>query len=268
MFKWKSIDNFKYLEINSFKDNGCNAYFTSKKGGVSKGVYKSLNLGLHTEDDKENVLKNRKITAKNLNLKFSSLTSAEQIHGNEIHIVNENDKGKGRKNYNNAIKNTDALITKADDITLFSYYADCVPLYFYDKENKLIGLAHSGWKGTLKKIAVKVIRKMKIEFNSENENCLIAIGPAISKDYYEVDKKIINKFKNEFSYIDEVTVYKGKGRYLLDLPKLNKIMLIKEGIMAENITESKMCTYSDKENFYSYRRDQGKTGRMASIITF
>ena len=267
MFKWINNKKFKYLEINSFKNRGCNAYFTSRNGGVSKGKYKSLNLGLHTEDNKENVLKNRKITTNNLNIKFASLTSAEQTHSDNIHIVNEKDRGKGSLNYNKAIKNTDALITGIEDITLLSYFADCVPLYFFDQKNKVIGLAHSGWKGTLKKIGIKVLNKMNTEFNTQKKDCLIAIGPAISKNYYEVDDKIINEFKKKFSYITEVLVYKGKGRYLLDLPTLNKIMFIKEGVIAENIIESKLCTFSDEDNFYSYRRDQGKTGRMAGIIT-
>ena len=267
MFKWKKINKFKYLEIKSFKENGCNAYFTSRKGGVSKGNYDSLNLGLHTKDKNSNVIKNRKIVANNLNINFSSITTASQVHGNNVHIVSKSERGKGSCNYNNSIKNSDALITNLKNITLFSYYADCVPLYFFDKRRKVIGLAHSGWKGTIKKIAVKVLHKMKAKFNSQLDDCLIGIGPAISGNYYEIDNKIAQKFKNEFSYTDQFLVVKNNNKYLLDLPKLNKIILINEGIKAKNIYESQICTFSDKENFYSYRRDQGKTGRMASIIT-
>jgi len=267
MFKWKKKNNFRYLEIKNFSEKGCKAYFTSRNGGISKGSYKSLNLGLHTNDRKEAVIKNRKITANKLNLNFSSFTSAEQVHGNRVYIVEKGDKGKGSINYSNSIKKTDALITNANDITLFSYYADCVPLYFYDKENRIIGLAHSGWKGTLKKIGSKVLEKMKVEFNSKMSDCLVAIGPAISKDFYEIDHNLASKFKNNFSNINNYLVYKGKNSYLLDLPGIIKMMFLKKGIKNENIIESKMCTYSNEEHFYSYRRDKGVTGRMASIIT-
>ncbi len=268
MFIWKNKGDFKYLEIDSFSKKGINAFFTSRKGGVSDGVFNSLNLGLHTSDKKNKVIMNRKILAKNLNIEFASLTSAKQVHSNNIYIVKDGDRGKGRLEYENSIENTDALITTSKDITLFSYYADCVPLYFYDLENKIIGLAHSGWKGTLKKISLKVLEKLKERFATDLNNCLVAIGPSISKEYYEVDERIINKFEEEFDYLDEFIVHKGKDRYLLDLPGLNKSMLIKAGILSKNIDLSNICTFSDKENFYSYRRDKGKTGRMASIITF
>lgn len=268
MFKWKNEGAFEYLEIDGFKRNGCSAYFTSRKGGVSKGDYKSLNLGLHTNDSREKVIKNRKITAEKLGLDFSSFTSAEQVHGDRVYIVEKNEIGKGRISYENSIKKTDALITDINGITLFSYYADCVPLYFFDKENRVIGLAHSGWKGTLKRIGYKVIKKMETEFNSNISDCLVAIGPAISKEFYEVDNKLANKFKNEFT--DEIKNYlikKDRNSYFLDLPGLIKNMFFKIGIKKDNIFESKMCTYSNKEKFYSYRRDKGATGRMASIIT-
>lgn len=267
MFKWKNKNGFKYLEIDKFRENGCNAYFTSRNGGVSKAPYKSLNLGLHTNDKNEKVIKNRKITANKLNLNFSSFTSAEQVHGDRVYVVEKKDKGRGNINYSDSIKKTDALITNVNGITLFSYYADCVPLYFYDRENKIIGLAHSGWKGTLKRIGLKVIEKMKNEFNSKVSDCLVAIGPAISKDFYEIDSNLAIKFKNNFSNIDNYLIYKSKNRYLLDLPGIIKMMFIKRGIKKGNLINSKMCTYSNKENFYSYRRDGGVTGRMASIIT-
>ena len=268
MFIWKNKGEFKYLEIDSFSKMGIKAFFTSRQGGVSEGVFNSLNLGLHTSDNNNKVIMNRKILAKNLNIDFASLTSAKQVHGNNVYIVKDKEKGKGSLEYKNSIENTDALLTKSKDITLFSYYADCVPLYFYDLENEIIGLAHAGWKGTLKKISLKVLEKLKNNFASNLNNCLVAIGPSISKEYYEVDERIINKFEEEFDYLDEFIVYKGKDRYLLDLPGLNKIMLIKAGILIKNIDLSNICTFSESDNFYSYRRDKGKTGRMASIITF
>ncbi|MGM0409935.1 MAG: peptidoglycan editing factor PgeF [Bacillota bacterium] len=267
MFKWNNLGDFKCLKITEFEKEGAKAFFTTKNKGVSKGKYKSLNLGLHTEDKSINVIKNRKIVAKKLNLNFSSFTTAEQIHGNNVYIVKESDRGKGSLNYNNSIKNTDALITNSSNIVLFSYYADCVPLYFFDPKNKVIALAHAGWKGTLNKIALNVLKKMRLNFSTDIAKCIVAIGPAISKNHYEVDKNLINKFDKEFKNISQFFVHKFKDKYLLDLKSLNENILLNNGIYKENLIKSKLCTYENEENFYSYRRDNGKTGRMASIIS-
>lgn len=267
MFKWNSIDGFKYLKITEFEKKGAKAFFTSRKKGVSKENYKSLNLGLHTQDKNANVIKNRKLVAKKLKLNFSSFTTAEQIHSNNVYVVKENDSGKGSLDYNNSLKNIDALITNSSNIVLFSYYADCVPLYFFDPQNKVIALAHAGWKGTLTKIALKVLKKMKLNFSTKIDNCLVAIGPAISKKNYEVDKNLIKKFDKEFKNISNFVAQKSENKYLLDLKSLNENMLLETGVSKENLIKSKHCTYEDNENFFSYRRDNGKTGRMASIIS-
>lgn len=267
MFVWKSRDDFKYLEIESFATKGSRAYFTSRNGGVSNGHFSSLNQGLHTDDKKEAVIKNRKITAEKLNLDLASFTAAEQVHGNKVHIIQKDDRGRGSRDYLNSISGIDGLITDREDITLFSYYADCVPIYFFDPVKKVIGLAHSGWKGTVKEVAVQVLNKMKDHFQVDLKDCLIGIGPSISRDYYEVDSKVIDKFVSSFSFYKDYVVYKGKGHYLLDLPALNKRIIVSRGIVADNISMSRLCTYQKENDFYSYRRDKGKTGRMASIIT-
>ena len=266
MFKWIKSKSLRYLTIEEFKEYGVSAYFTSRRGGISQDSFKSLNLGLHTIDSNDNVLSNRKLISEAIGIDHRNLTAGEQVHGNKVLVVREQDKGKGALKYNNSIKGVDALITDIKDLPLVSFYADCVPLFFLDPVQKVGGLAHAGWKGTVSKIAIKTLDKMTEQFNSSPEQCMIGIGPAISGVNYEVDDNLANKFRETFDFHKEVCEKKKNGIYLLDLPKTNYMMLCKAGVRPENIINSSMCTYDLKEYFYSYRRDNGKTGRMASIF--
>ena len=266
MFKWIKKGSIRYLMLEEFEEHGARAYFTSRLGGVSTNGYSSLNMGLHTLDDNENVLTNRKYISDALNIDHNKLTAGEQVHGNQVYVVSQEDKGSGALDYENSVKGVDALITDIKDLPLVSFYADCVPLFFLDPVQKVGGLAHAGWKGTVSKIAIKTLDKMTEQFNSSPEQCMIGIGPAISGVNYEVDDNLANKFRETFDFHKEVCEKKKNGIYLLDLPKTNYMMLCKAGVRPENIINSSMCTYDLKEYFYSYRRDNGKTGRMASIF--
>lgn len=268
MFSWVQDKELCYLEISQFSDFGIKAYFTSRLGGVSTGSFNSLNLGLHTSDKKDNVLKNREIIAKSIGVNPRNFVAAEQIHDNKVYIVNERDNGSGALYYNDSISGIDALITDKSKLPLISFYADCVPLYFVEPKKKVIALAHAGWQGTVKNIGEKTISIMKEKFNVNSEDIWVAIGPSISKDFYEVNDLVINRFKRKFKNYKEFIVDKGKGLYLLDLWQANINSLKEAGINDNHIILSNYCTYKDNKYFYSYRKEKGKTGRMASIIFF
>ncbi|ACL69676.1 peptidoglycan editing factor PgeF [Halothermothrix orenii] len=266
MFVWNGAGPLQYLEIEEFKDNGVTAIFTSRRGGVSKGSYGTLNLGFHSGDDHQNVVENRKIISSSIKIDYHNFVAGEQVHGNKVYIVAEEDKGKGALDYNTSISGVDALITDRPGLPLISFYADCVPLYFLAPSRRVIALAHAGWKGTLLKIGQKTIEKMNQYFDINIKNCLAAIGPSISPDVYEVDDRVVGRFKEKFTEWRDIVVDKGKGYYLLNLWEANRIVLNKAGIPSKNIITSGYCTYKYDNFFYSYRRDGAKTGRMASII--
>ncbi len=268
MFSWVQDKELCYLEISQFLDFGIKAYFTSRLGGVSTGSFNTLNLGLHTSDKHYNVKKNRKRIARSLGINPESFVAAEQIHDNKIYLVNERDKGSGALHYRDSISGMDALITNTRGLPLISFYADCVPLYFVEPQKKVIALAHAGWQGTLKKIGEKTVSVMEKEFNVNSKDIWVAIGPSISRDFYEVNDIVIKKFKKEFKNYKEFVVDKGKNSYLLDLWCANINSLKEAGINDKHIILSNYCTYRDNKYFYSYRREKGKTGRMASIIFF
>ncbi|MFV9509973.1 peptidoglycan editing factor PgeF [Tepidibacillus sp. LV47] len=246
---------------------GLNVGFSTKKGGVSKGFYATMNLALHVNDQEEDVISNRKMLTNALGFSFDAWTSAEQVHGNHIEIISKEKRGKGRLSREDAIQDTDGMVTNEPNILLTSFYADCVPLFFLDPVKKVIGLAHAGWKGTQLKIAEKMIETFVFAFGSNREDIHVAIGPSIGQCCYEVDGKVIQPIQSTFSFIPEDIIFdKNNGHYDLDLKKLNQQILIHAGILPNHIEVSSYCTSCDHHLFFSHRKDKGKTGRMAAWI--
>lgn len=241
--------------------------FSTRNGGLSEGYYSSMNLALHVGDDVEKVVSNRRRLAAALGFPFEAWTSADQVHGNNIEIVTLDQKGKGRESLHDSIQKTDGIVTNIPGILLTSYYADCVPLYFFDPTNNVIGLAHAGWRGTMLHIGSKMIDTMKQNFNSKVENIMVAIGPAIDKCCYEVDENVIKPLTSSLSLIPKEAIFdKRNGHFDLDLKKINQQILIEAGILPENIEMSSLCTGCNTNIFFSHRKEKGQTGRMASWI--
>ncbi|HLV10374.1 MAG TPA: peptidoglycan editing factor PgeF [Halanaerobiales bacterium] len=266
MFIWKNKGKLNYLEIEEFKEAGVLACFTSRSGGTSQGSYSSLNLGLHTGDENKKVLANRRLVAEAFGLNCKDFIVGEQVHDNKVYLADYKDLGRGAFDHSSSIPGVDALITDKPGIPLVSFYADCVPLFIMDPVKKIVALVHSGWKGTSLKIGAKTVEKMKNIFNIEVNKLYAAIGPSISRDYYEVDSCIINIFKEKFKNYNDFIVDKGKDLYLLDLQAANIFTFIEAGVSVKQIISCDLCTYCEQKHFYSYRRDGKSTGRMASII--
>lgn len=270
MDKWRFHKNEKdrviFFEIPSFKGSGLVKHcFTSRIGGVSKEPYKSLNLGTKTEDNQKDVYKNYDIICKALDIDIRNLVLSDQVHKDNIMIVDEGYRGNGVIECK-GLSEIDALITNRKNVALVTLYADCVPIFILDRRKKVAALAHGGWRGTVKKIGKKVIESMSSNFNSNPEDCMIGIGPSIGKCCYEVDDYVVSKFKTNYDGMDDFIEDRGNGKYLLDLWTANRISMIEAGVPFENITISNICTKCNNDLFFSYRADDGKTGRMAAIL--
>ncbi|ANE47380.1 multicopper polyphenol oxidase [Paenibacillus swuensis] len=242
------------------------AGFTSRRGGASKGVFDSLNCALHVQDDADTVISNRTGLALALGMDPTAWTCAEQVHGSRVHVVTSTDRGAGRENRESAIQDTDAIITNLPDVLLTSFYADCVPLFFLDPVNKAVGLAHAGWKGTVQRIASKTVEAMGANYGTRPEQLLTAIGPSIGGCCYEVDQGVITHVQS-LGFSDEIG-YKtsGTGKYMLDLKIINRELMLQAGILPSHIEVSEWCTGCRTDLFYSHRKENGRTGRMASWI--
>ena len=240
--------------------------FTTKVGGVSEVPYKSLNLGLHVNDKINNVLENRKRVSHLLNDNYENLVAAKQCHNDNIKVITTKDKGKGAVDYDSALDNIDGLITNQKDIVLTSYYADCTPIFLLDPVNEVVGLAHAGWKGTVKRIAPKTVLEMKEVYNTNPAEVLVGIGPAIGQCCYQVDSKVIKALADNFSNWNACVKEEMDDKWRLDLSKANELQLKEIGVRDDNIINSNLCTSCQSELFFSYRREGGETGRMASLI--
>ncbi|MDQ0257305.1 YfiH family protein [Evansella vedderi] len=243
------------------------AGFTTKNGGVSESDFTSFNLGLHVNDKDSAVVGNRRILSEILDFPTSNWACSDQVHDNKIVKVTKEHVGNGVFEYETSIKKTDGVYTKEPNILLTLCYADCVPLYFCAPKYKLIGMAHAGWKGTVKDIAGEMVRKWKEQEGVEPAEIHAAIGPSIGDCCYVVDDYVIN-FVNKVLNEKDTPPYSiiSEGQYSLNLKELNRLLMMKAGIPAANIQVSSYCTSCDKELFFSHRRDKGKTGRMMSFI--
>ncbi|MCK8817641.1 peptidoglycan editing factor PgeF [Natroniella sulfidigena] len=240
--------------------------FTTRTGGVSSGDYNSLNLGLHVADNKADVIENRKRVCQVLDSDHEELVAAKQMHNDRVKIVTAEDQGKGALTYQSALDNVDALLTDQPQILLTSYYADCTPILILDPVQKVVGLVHAGWKGTVKKIAQQTVLKMIDSYGSQAEDILVGVGPVIGSCCYEVDQQVITPLSNNFANWDQLVKKSGNGNWKLDLALANQVQLKEIGLQEKNIITSNLCTCCNSDLFFSYRKDGGKTGRMASLI--
>ena len=249
------------------------AGFSGRSGGVSEQPWSSLNMGLHVGDKSEDVIHNRKMVAKALNWPFEAWTCAEQVHGHAVYKVQHSDRGKGRQSHQEAIAGCDAIMTNEPNVLLASYYADCVPLYFYDKENGAVALAHAGWRGTVQEIAARTVEAMHREYGTQMAKLQAAIGPSIGPCCYEVDGEVIRSIEQLAAQYGQDPVQAGwmnmvskEGKSQIDLKEINRQIMMKAGILPIHIELTEYCTGCSTDLFYSHRIEKGNTGRMASWI--
>lgn len=172
--------------------------------------------------------------------------------------------------FNGNFIDIDGLTTDKENKVLSLTFADCTPIYLFDKSKKVIGNIHSGWQGTVKKIVKEAIQFMKQKYNSNPENIICAIGPTIRKCHFEVQKDVRDMFYNEFKYmkdIDNIIKYNEETKtYFIDTVEINKNLLKEEGILEENIIDSNVCTFCNSNIMHSYRKEGKEAGRSTAVI--
>ncbi|MDQ6418957.1 peptidoglycan editing factor PgeF [Paenibacillus sp. LHD-117] len=249
------------------------AGFSGREGGSSSAPWASLNIGLHVGDEERDVIANRRKLTEAIGWPFEAWTCAEQVHGNAVYRVNAEDRGRGRLSMADTIANYDAIMTNEPGVLLTSFYADCVPLYFYDPERQAVALAHAGWRGTVAGIASETIRAMAADYGTRAEGLLAAIGPSIGDCCYEVDGTVIAEVERVISELGLDAAVAGNcmksrtnGKARINLKEINRQIMIKAGILPTRIEITNWCTGCERDFFFSHRMEGGKTGRMASWI--
>ena len=269
-FLRRTENNLWHGKFSTFPEDLVTHAVSTRFGGVSKPPFDGLNLALHVGDERADVLANRKKFIRSLGFNVSDIVTPNQVHGDRIVRVDENCRGCGCENYADSIPETDALITDVPNLPLMLCFADCVPIFFVDVENCAVGLAHGGWKGTLKKIAAKTLLKMGDEFGTRPQDCLIGIAPSIGSCCYAVGGEVIDKCKKNFPDNHDELLIERDGKTYLDLWRANVVQLLEVGVPEANIDVAGKCTCCENAWYYSYRAAQSKgldrTGRIAAVI--
>ena len=254
-----------YLTFPAFEQTGVVEHlFSTRCGGVSEGIFGTMNLSYTRGDKKEAVDENYRRIAEVLGCEPADIVCSDQTHTTNIRKVTKADCGKGVV-YEKDYTDVDGLITDEVGIALATFYADCVPLYFVDPKKRVIGLAHSGWRGTVGRIGAKMIAMMTEEYGCRKEDILAAVGPSICQDCYEVSEDVASAFRKEFG---EEVLAEGKepGKYQLDLWKANELAFLQAGLLPEQITVTDICTCCNSELLFSHRASKGQRGNLGAFL--
>jgi len=253
MFFSKKFTNF----------NNISHCFFSKKGGVSQGVYNSLNCGLGSNDKRNNILKNLDIVSKKIGLNSKNLFTMKQTHSNKVIVINNKNKHIQRID-------ADALITNQENIAISVLTADCIPILIYDEINKIIGCIHAGWKGAISGIVENTLEE--ITKMGKNGKINVAIGPCIGVKNYEVDEDFYNQFIQE-SKKNEIYFFSNKkNKFLFDLRRYVNSKFEKfEKLEINHVENIDFDTFQENTNFFSFRRSrqagEKDYGRCISVIS-
>ena len=249
MFFSKKLQKFKNIKH-------C---FFSRKNGVSKGIYESLNCGIGSKDQEENVKKNLDIVSKKFNIKKDSLALMHQTHSNKVEII-------VKRNNLERIK-CDAMLTKDNEIALSVLTADCLPILIYEKRKEIIGCIHAGWKGAVNGIIENTLKKLE-EMNGSIKQLVVSLGPCISQKNYEVKNDFYSEFIKKSKNNDSFFFKNEKKTFNFDL----RGFVIKKfkdlGVL--EIDNVAIDSFASQNEYFSHRRakklGQDDYGRCISVI--
>lgn len=260
----------EYLTFPSFEESGMVEHLvTTRLGGVSEGELATMNLSFTRGDREENVLENYRRIGRVLGCRPEDMVASHQTHTVNIRRVTAADRGKGivsPRDY----ENVDGLMTDELGIALVTYYADCVPLLFLDPVHHVIGLAHSGWKGTVGRMGENMVAAMAETYGSRPADMVAAIGPSICRECYEVGEEVAERFWQLFGGREScggiVVQGKTEGKYQLDLWLANRRILEEAGIPGDSISVTDICTCHNSSYLFSHRGSKGHRGNLGVFL--
>ncbi len=269
MAELRDHENMRLVWFNLLTDTGfVKAFYTTKEGGVSSGVYESMNLSFDLGDDKEKVKQNFRILAETTGIDYDKITLSSQVHETNVRVIREEDVGKGLMTASD-FTSVDAMVTNISKVSLVTRYADCLPILIFDPVKKVIAAAHGGWRGTVGNILSKTLSTMQSVFDSNPADVLLAFGPAICMECYEIGEEVLKVFLDqlgEYICIEECIKACGEQKYKMDLKEVNKRLALKAGVKLENIEECDLCTMCRRDLFFSHRIQGLNRGSQVAVI--
>ena len=258
---------FEHMERTGLVRHG----FSTKMGGVSEGVFASMNLSATRGDDMACVRENIRRMTHAMGMESAQTVFCEQVHETRVAVARPACYNEGI-DHPDELKATDGLIANTEDVVLVTMHADCVPLFFLDPACKAVGMTHAGWRGTVADIAGETVRRMREEFGSRPADLLVGIGPSIGSCCFEVGLEVAAEFAEAFA---ETKPYArglllpsvaAEDKAYIDLQRTNEMLLMRAGVRPANIEIAELCTKCHPELFYSHRRDGQARGAMAAFM--
>lgn len=239
--------------------------FSTRMGGVSQGMWESLNLGTARGDDPDHVRENYRRFFKALGMDGGRIAAANQIHGGAVRCITTADVRADP--YDKAGYEADGLMTDLPGVALLVYTADCVPILFYDPVRRVIAAVHAGWRGTAAGVATTAVARMGDVFGCRPGDILAAIGPGIGPDCFETHEDVPNAMTAALStaVLQHIKI-KENGKFAVDLKGINAMRLEQAGLDPAHIAVSRICTSCNSEKFWSHRRLGTSRGSMAAAI--
>ena len=255
-------DGIEYLTFPALEEGQVAQHrISTRLGGVSRGIFATMNYSYDRGDEKAAVDENYRRTAALFGKGPDAFVCSAQTHTTHVRVVTRSDAGKGVTRPLD-YTDVDGLITDVPGLILRTSFADCVPLLFLDKKRRVVGCSHSGWRGTAGEMGRVTVEKM-----------LAAIGPSICKNCYEVSADVAEVFRALFSRepyrfvsLPDILTEKEDGKFLLDLWRANEAILLAAGILPEHLFVTDLCTCCNPDYLFSHRASHGKRGNFCAFI--
>ena len=241
--------------------------FSTRIGGVSTGIYASMNLSFTRGDDPQRVRENFDRFCAAVGVESNNAVVAAQEHHTVVYNATATDRGRGvcrERGYTDV----DGLLTNEPNVVLFTQYVDCVPLLFVDPVRRVVGTAHAGWRGTAAGMGAVMVERMVADYGCRREDILAAVGPSIGPCCFEVDEPVRQAFAKALPFAEACTVVGEGGKSQIDLWEINRRTLLSAGINAAHITVTDICTRCYPEVLWSHRATGGERGSLAGCIAF
>ena len=264
MFELKQSGGTAYYTVSELEETGLVKHgFSTRRGGVSTGIFSQMNFRPDHGDSPENIKENFRIFSEAVGVEYNKLVLSRQVHETQVRKVTIEDAGNGLL-YENRFESADALMTDVPGLGLIVFYADCVPVLFLDPGKKAVAAVHSGWRGTVGGICEKTVGAMAEAYGSCPRDIICAVGPSIGECCYEVSCDVAERFAERFG--PSVVRIAQEGGIYVSLQKAVGIALKEAGMLEEKIIQAGVCTSCHSELLFSHRKTQGQRGTMGAVI--
>ena len=254
----QKIGALEYLTAEGIAVPHC---FTTRFGGVSRGIFDSMNIAIKEGETEENVRENLSILGAALGFSLEDLVSTRQTHSDIVRVVTRADhRGAFHRDY----PECDGLVTNDPGVALMVFTADCTPLLFHDPVTGAVGAAHAGWRGTVSGIGAKTVRAMADAFGCDPKNIRAAIGPNIGACCFETDADVPQAIREAYGAEAEAHMRTVGDKYYVNLKEINALSLRRAGVAHIEISDA--CTACQPHRFWSHRVTQGQRGSQGAII--